>query len=57
MTTSDEQIRNMLYEYQSINRVIAHISIYKSPGLIIYNHRNVKDISSIVDSFNYPMID
>ena len=57
ITTSDEQIRNMLYEYQSTNRVIAHISIYKSPGLIIYNHRDVKDISSIVDSFNYSMID
>lgn len=59
----EKTIKTSVYDLQInffelvVHQCIAHISIYHSPGLIIHDQKEVKDISSIVDSFNYPMID
>lgn len=59
----EKTIKTSIYDLQInffelvVHQCIAHKSIYHSPGLIIHDQKEVKDISSIVDSFNYPMID
>lgn len=55
-------IKTSIYDLQInffeliVHQCIAHISVYKSPGLLIHDQREIKEISSIVDSFHYPMI-
>ena len=59
----EKTIKTSVYDLQVnffelvVHQCIGHISIYHSPGLLIHDQKEVKDISSIVDSFNYPMID
>ena len=59
----EKTIKTSVYDLQvnffelAVHQCIGHISIYHSPGLLIHDQKEVKDISSIVDSFNYPMID
>lgn len=58
----EKTIKTSVYDLQInffelvLHQCIAHISIYHSPGLIIHDQRKVKDINSVIDSLNYPMI-
>lgn len=59
----EKTIKTSVYDLQInffelvVHQCIAHISIYHSPVLFIHDQKEVKDISSIVDSLNYSMID
>lgn len=59
----EKTIKTSVYDLQVnffelvVHQCIAHISIYHFPGLVIHDQKEVKDISSIVDSLNYSMID
>ena len=58
----EKTIKTSVYDLQInffelvLHQCIAHISIYHSPGLLIHDQRKVKDINSVIDSLNYPMI-
>lgn len=59
----EKTIKTSVYDLQInffelvVHQCITHISIYNSPGLIIHDKKEVKEINSIISFFHYPMID
>lgn len=59
----EKTIKTSVYDLQInffelvVHQCIAHISIYNSPSLIIHDKKEVNNVSVILDSLKYPMID
>ena len=59
----EKTIKTSVYDLQInffelvVHQCITHISIYNSPGLIIHDKKEVNNVSVILDSLKYPIID